>query len=68
MPISRKRMKWCRNWKCLCGSGKKYKHCCIGDIDGLTIVDGNAAVETLSEDVQKMVDAHIEAEKKKEVG
>lgn len=65
MPISRKRMKWKRNWLCLCGSEKKYKNCCLSDIDALTVVDGDANVEALSEDIQKMIDAHSKAEKKK---
>jgi len=62
MPIGRKRTRWGRNWPCLCGSGKKYKHCCIGDIDALTASDGNADVTKLPEDIQKMIDAHRKAE------
>jgi hypothetical protein len=58
-------MKWGRNWKCLCGSDKKYKNCCQKEIDELTASDGNAHVEALSEDVQKMIDDHREAEKNK---
>ncbi len=57
MPICRKRMKWGRNWLCLCGSDKKYKHCCIAEITSLTAQDGNAVVEQLPEAIQKMVDA-----------
>jgi hypothetical protein len=69
MPIRHKRMKWGRNWKCLCGSDKKYKNCCKKEIDELTASDGNADVEALSEDVQKMIDDHRKAEKaKKEKG
>lgn len=62
MPIVRKRMRWGRNWPCLCGSNKKYKSCCLSDIDKLTINDGNAVIEKLSEDVQKLIDIHNEAE------
>ena len=65
MPIRHKRMKWGRNWQCLCGSGKKYKNCCQKEIDELTASDGNADVEALSEDVQQMINDHVEAEKNK---
>lgn len=58
MPIKRKRTKWGRNWLCLCGSGKKYKVCCLGDINDLTMYDGNAKVSELSEDIQKLIEAH----------
>jgi hypothetical protein len=58
-------MKWGRNWKCLCGSDKKYKNCCKKEIDELTASDGNADIEALSEDVQKMIDDYREAEKNK---
>lgn len=58
MPILRKRVKWQRNWPCLCGSEKKYKKCCMAEIDNLTASDGNANVVKLSEDVQKFIDAH----------
>lgn len=68
MPISRKRIKWSRNWKCLCGSEKKYKNCCMGEIDNLATIDGNATIQTLSGDIQEMINAHREAEKKKGVG
>lgn len=64
MPISRKRMKWGRNWLCLCGSKIKYKNCCIGKIGDLTASDGNAQVEALSEDIQRIIDNHKEARKK----
>jgi len=56
MPIRRKRIKWQRNWLCLCGSGKKYKRCCIPEITSLTAQDGNAIVEQLPEDIQNMID------------
>jgi len=56
MPIGRKRMKWGRNWLCLCGSGKKYKVCCLEQITSLTTSDGNASVTKLPEDIQKMID------------
>ncbi len=64
MPISRKRMKWGRNWPCLCGSGKKYKKCCIEEIDSLTAFDGNANVAKLSEDIQKMIDIQKKEQEK----
>jgi len=56
MPISRKRTKWCRNWPCLCGSGKKYKKCCLRDIDALTAVDGDAKVEELPPEIKDIVE------------
>ena len=59
MPIVRKRTRWGRNSLCLCGSGKKYKHCCLGDIDKLTEQDGNAEVIALPEDIQKMIDQSV---------
>lgn len=71
MPISRKRTRWERNWPCLCGSGVKYKNCCLKDISDLNKIDGNANVAVLSEDVQKLVDAHreaVEAEQAKKDG
>lgn len=55
MPIERKRCKWGRNNLCLCGSGKKFKNCCINDIDTLTLQDGNASVQQLTPDLQKLV-------------
>lgn len=56
MPISCKRMRWGRNWLCMCGSGVKYKKCCMSEINDLTASDSNARVEPLSEDIQKMID------------
>jgi hypothetical protein len=44
-PIKRKRVKWNRNWKCFCGSDKKYKKCCWEEVEKLTVVDQNATVE-----------------------
>lgn len=64
MPISRKRIKWGRNWSCLCGSEKKYKNCCINEINGITAHDHNASVETLPEDIQNMIDDHSKAQEK----
>jgi uncharacterized protein YecA (UPF0149 family) len=30
-----------RNTRCPCGSGKKFKHCCIGTLEGtLEVADG----------------------------
>lgn len=60
-PISRKRMQWGRNWLCLCGSGVKYKKCCMSDIDNLTDSDGNATIDPLPEDIQKMIAAQKKA-------
>lgn len=71
MPITCKRTRWCRNWPCMCGSGLKYKNCCLKEIQSLTESDGNANVTKLPEDIQKMIDTHREAEKtggKKENG
>ena len=65
MPIRRKRIKWGRNWLCLCGSGKKYKKCCINEINNITISDGNANVLALSEDIQKMIDARNKEQEKR---
>jgi len=56
MPLQRKRLKWKRNWSCLCGSGKKYKKCCMGDIQKLDREDGNANITELSEDVARQVE------------
>ncbi len=56
MPIGRKRIKYGRNFQCLCGSGKKYKRCCMTQIEATTAYDGNATVTELSKDVQKMID------------
>lgn len=56
LPINRKRMKWGRNWLCLCGSGKKYKQCCIAEITSLTALDGNAVTKQLPEDIRNMID------------
>jgi hypothetical protein len=56
-------MRWGRNWPCLCNSGKKYKRCCMKEIDSFTISDGNANITALSEDIQKMIDAHQKTKK-----
>lgn len=29
--------KWGRNWPCVCGSGKKYKKCCIKIFEGTNV-------------------------------
>lgn len=63
MPIQRKRMKWGRNWPCLCGSNRKYKSCCMDEIDSVTVSDGNADVTKLPEHIQKMIDAEHEVQK-----
>lgn len=57
MPISRRRMRWGRNWACLCGSDIKYKKCCLNDIEDLTSSDDNAVVEALPESVVDIVKA-----------
>lgn len=41
-PIRKKRMRWNRNWKCVCGSDKKYKKCCMKEIEELNLIDQNA--------------------------
>ncbi len=61
MPIGRKRMKWGRNWLCLCGSGKKYKKCCLNEISDITASDGNAEVSELSKDIQELIHTHRKA-------
>lgn len=48
MPIHRKRMRWLRNWNCLCGSKKKYKVCCMQDIESMTVVDGNSDIPCMT--------------------
>ena len=63
MPIQRRRIRWGRNWLCLCGSGKKYKHCCQGELDEITASDGNANVVGISSDVQKIIDDIRKTEK-----
>ena len=64
MPIGRRRMRWGRNWLCLCGSDIKYKRCCMAEIDSLTSSDSNSKVQELPEDIKKMIDAQIETKKK----
>lgn len=68
MPIGRKRMRWLRNWLCLCGSAKKYKNCCMAAMEKLTSSDGNMTIESLPEEVQIVIDAHHEAKGKGGVG
>ncbi len=63
MPIVRKRMKWYRNWTCLCGSGKKYKRCCIKEINILTASDDNANVTSIPENIQTVVDYYQKEQK-----
>lgn len=63
MPISRKRTRWGRNWPCLCGSKKKYKYCCLKEIDSITVLDGNEEVTKLPEDIQEMIDVQREIQK-----
>jgi hypothetical protein len=56
MPITRKRIKWGRNWLCLCNSGLKYKNCCLKELEDITNSDGNANIVALPKDVQTMID------------
>lgn len=65
MPIIRKRIKWGRNMPCLCGSGLKYKKCCMIGMDNLTISDDNADITSLSEDMQEMIEAQKRGDVKK---
>lgn len=65
MPITRKRMRWSRNWPCLCGSGKKYKKCCLGEMNSITTADGNANIELIPEDMQKMIQVYLDQQKEK---
>ncbi len=65
MPIGRKRIRWSRNWKCLCGSSKKYKKCCMMEIDSLTASDDNATVVPIPEDIQKMSTEWLAEQKRK---
>lgn len=58
MPITRRRTRWGRNWPCLCGSGKKYKKCCLSELEDITISDGNEKVQPISEDIQKLIAIH----------
>ena len=53
MPIHRKRMRWMRNWPCLCGSKNKYKRCCMQDIEKLTGVDGNSSIPDKTQELPK---------------
>lgn len=64
MPIVRRRMRWGRNWPCLCGSGQKYKKCCMAEMNEITASDGNADVVALPENIQKMVDARCKVQTK----
>lgn len=44
-PIRRKRIRWKRNWLCVCGSGLKFKKCCMKDMQALDLLDGNIQTE-----------------------
>ncbi len=44
-PIRRKRIKWQRNWPCVCSSGLKFKKCCMKDMQALDLLDGNIQTE-----------------------
>jgi len=63
MPIIRKRTRWGRNWPCLCGSEKKYKYCCMAEINNITASDDNANITALSEDIQKIIDKYRKIKK-----
>ncbi len=43
--IHRKRARWKRNWKCPCGSEKKFKKCCWDKVEELNQIDGNQFME-----------------------
>jgi len=49
-PIVRTRLRWQRNWLCPCGSGKKYKKCCLQNIEA--IVD--------QEQSKSLIDVYLE--------
>lgn len=66
MPVRRKRIKWGRNWPCLCGSNKKYKFCCMSEIDNLTLLDDNASVDKVPDNIQSMITTFQEEQKRKE--
>ncbi len=67
MPIHRKRLKWGRNWPCLCGSEKKYKNCCLLEIATLSVSDGNEKVEEVPANIKQMIiDWREEQKRKKE--
>lgn len=59
MPLSRKRLDWGRNWLCMCGSGKKYKKCCLSQAQQQDSIDGNANEAPLPEGVQEIVQRHV---------
>lgn len=63
MPLRRKRTKWNRNWPCLCGSNKKYKRCCLKEIEQFAVFDGNATEDKIPENIQQMI---VEYKKKEE--
>ncbi len=44
-PLRRKRVRWGRNWTCVCGSGRKFKKCCLKDMEVLDSEDGNTIME-----------------------
>lgn len=56
-PIRRKRTKWERNWPCLCGSGKKYKSCCMDKITEMGYDDNNATVEQIPDELREIIDS-----------
>ncbi len=66
MPIHRKRLKWGRNWRCLCGSEKKYKRCCLLEISSFTASDGNESIEEIPAKIQQMIAEWKEEQKRKQ--
>jgi hypothetical protein len=62
MPITRRRIKWGRNWLCLCNSGLKYKNCCLKEMNKIRTSDGNANIMSLPDDVQDIVDKQQDKE------
>jgi len=68
MPIIRRRIRWGRNWPCLCGSEKKYKNCCLSDIQEITASDGNADVKEMPDSIKQIIQKIKEAEAEKGKG
>lgn len=66
MPIHRKRLKWGRNWPCMCGSEKKHKKCCLLEISAHTASDGNERVEEIPFNIKQMITDWQEEQKRKQ--
>jgi len=50
----------------LCGSGKKYKRCCLLEIETLSVSDGNEKVEDIPANIKQMVTDWKEEQKRKQ--